>query len=257
MTSAIAVRFMRVEAVAPLRIAMWSGPRNISTAMMRAFENRPDCAVSDEPFYAHYLAATGIDHPMREAVMAAQPTDWRQVVVQVTGPAPGGAPLWYQKHMTHHMIPAVGRDWFPEVAHAFLIRDPRAMAASYAAKREGATAADLGAQLQGELYDEVVARTGREPPVIDAADVLADPERMLALLCAALGIAFDPAMLSWPAGRRESDGIWGEHWYASVWASSGFRAPAAQDIALTPELEAVAASCMPFYERLHGRRLGR
>ena len=156
-----------------LRIAMWSGPRNISTAMMRVFENRPDCAVSDEPFYAHYLAATGIDHPMREAVMATQPTDWRQVVAAITGPAPGGAPLWYQKHMTHHMIPAVGRGWFDRVLHAFLIRDPRAIAASYAAKREGTNAADLGAQLQAELYDAVVAATGREPPVIDADDVLA------------------------------------------------------------------------------------
>ncbi|MDA0952973.1 MAG: HAD family hydrolase [Proteobacteria bacterium] len=240
-----------------LRIAMWSGPRNISTAMMRVFENRPDCAVSDEPFYAHYLAATGIDHPMREAVMATQPTDWRQVVAAITGPAPGGAPLWYQKHMTHHMIPAVGRGWFDRALHAFLIRDPRAIAASYAAKREGTNAADLGAQLQAELYDAVVAATGREPPVIDADDVLADPERLLGLLCTALAVPFHPAMLSWPAGPRDSDGVWGEHWYASVRASTGFRAPPEQEIVLSPELEAVAAACMPFYERLHERRLGR
>ncbi len=239
-----------------LRIAMWSGPRNISTAMMRAFENRPDCAVSDEPFYAHYLAATGIDHPMRKAVIASQPTDWRQVVAEITGPAPGGAPVWYQKHMTHHMIPAVGRGWFDKVTHAFLIRDPRAMAASYAAKREGATAADLGAELQAELYDEVVARTGREPPVIDAADVLKDPRRMLTLLCNALGLGFDEAMLTWPAGRRESDGVWGDHWYASVRASTGFRAPPDREISLTAELQAVADACLPFYERLHARRLG-
>ena len=239
-----------------LRIAMWSGPRNISTAMMRAFENRSDCAVSDEPFYAHYLAATGIDHPMREAVIASQPTDWRRVVKAITGPAPRGAPLWYQKHMTHHMIPAVGRGWFDRVLHAFLIRDPRAMAASYAAKREGANAADLGAQLQAELYDEVVVRTGRQPPVIDAADVLADPERLLGLLCAALAIPFDPAMLSWPAGPRDSDGVWGEHWYASVRASTGFREPPERAVTLTRELQTVADACMPFYERLHARRLG-
>jgi len=237
------------------RIAMWSGPRNISTAMMRAFENRADCAVSDEPFYAHYLAATGIDHPMKEAVIASQPGDWRDVVAEITGPAPGGAAVWYQKHMTHHMIPAVGRNWFNRVDHAFLIRDPRAMAASYGARREGATAADLGAQLQAELHDEVIERTGKAPPVIDAADVLADPQGMLTLLCQALGIAFDPAMLSWPAGRRDSDGVWGQHWYASVWASTGFRAVTAREIALTPALEAVAESCMPFYERLHEKRL--
>lgn len=238
-----------------LRIAMWSGPRNISTAMMRAFENRADCAVSDEPLYAHYLAATGIDHPMAEAVIASQPTDWREVVRDLAGPAPGGAAVWYQKHMTHHMIPAVGRDWFPALRHAFLIRDPREMAASYGAKREGATPADLGAELQAELYDEVVRRTGREPPVVDAADVLTDPRRLLGLLCAALEIPFDEAMLAWPAGRRESDGVWGEHWYASVRASTGFRAPRATETALTPDLAAVADACMPYYERLHARRL--
>ena len=240
-----------------LRIAMWSGPRNISTAMMRSFENRADCVVSDEPLYAHYLAATGIDHPMKEAVIASQPTDWRDVVRHITGPAPGGAGVWYQKHMTHHMIPSVGRDWFGAMRHAFLIRDPRAMAASYAAKREGATAADLGAQLQAELYDEVCARTGSEPPVIDAADVLADPEGMLSLLCGALSIPFDAAMLAWPAGSRDSDGVWGDHWYASVRASTGFAAPRDREIRLGAELEAVADACMPFYARLHARRLRR
>jgi len=146
---------------------MWSGPRNISTAMMRAWENRADTAVSDEPLYAHYLDATGIDHPMREAVIASQPRDWRRVVADITGPAPGGKAIWYQKHMTHHMIPVVGRDWFAGMRHAFLIRDPREMLASYAAKRTHVTASDLGAELQAELYDEVVARTGREPPMSD------------------------------------------------------------------------------------------
>jgi hypothetical protein len=238
------------------RIAMWSGPRNISTAMMRAFENRTGCVVSDEPLYAHYLQATGIDHPMRDAVIASQPTDWRDVVRQITGPAPGGAALWYQKHMTHHMIPAVGRGWLEELENAFLIRDPREMAASYGAKRESATPADLGAELQAEIYDEVVRRTGREPPVIDAADVLRDPRRILTLLCEALEIPFDAAMLSWPAGQRDSDGVWGEHWYASVWASTGFRPYAPRDIELTPELESVAAACEPFYRRLFARRLG-
>jgi len=235
---------------------MWSGPRNISTAMMRSFGNRADCDVSDEPFYAHYLAATGIEHPMRKEVIASQPTDWREVVRVITGPAPGGRPFWYQKHMTHHMIPGVGRDWFGAMNHAFLIRDPRAMAASYGAKREGATAADLGAALQAELYDEVVARTGKEPPVIDAADVLADPRRTLGLLCDALGISFDEPMLAWAPGPRLEDGVWGVHWYAGVWASTGFRAAPAAEVTLTPDLEAVARECMPFYERLHAKRLG-
>jgi Sulfotransferase domain len=238
-----------------VRIAMWSGPRNISTAMMRAWENRPDTAVSDEPLYAHYLDATGIDHPMRDRVIASQPRDWRRVVADITGPVPGGKAIWYQKHMTHHMIPEVGRDWFCDVSHAFLIRDPREMLASYAAKRTEVTAADLGAELQAELYDEVIARTGRPPPVIDAADVLADPRGLLIRLCGALDVPFDEAMLAWPAGPRDTDGVWGAHWYASVEASTGFLPHEARDIELSAEMEAIARACLPFYRRLWERRL--
>jgi len=108
-----------------VRIAMWSGPRNISTAMMRSFENRGDCAVVDEPFYAHYLARTGLDHPARDEVIAAGETDWHDVVAMLTGPVPGGRTVFYQKHMTHHMLPHIGHEWFADVAHVFLIRDPR------------------------------------------------------------------------------------------------------------------------------------
>ena len=238
-----------------VRIAMWSGPRNISTAMMRAWENRSDTAVVDEPLYAHYLNATGIDHPMREAVIASQPRDWRDVVARITGPAPGGKAIWYQKHMTHHMIPAVGRDWFTAVRHAFLIRNPREMLASYAAKRETVTPADLGADLEAELYDEVVARTGREPPVVDAADVLRDPRALLSKLCAALDVPFDEAMLAWPMGRRDTDGVWGAHWYGSVEASTGFLPHAPRAIELPADLEAIAEACRPHYRRLWEKRL--
>jgi len=234
---------------------MWSGPRNISTAMMRAWENRPDTVVVDEPLYAHYLDATGLDHPMREQVIASQPRDWRHVVRRITGPIPGGKAIWYQKHMTHHMIPSVGRDWLSEVRHAFLIRDPREMLASYAAKRESVTPADLGAELEAELYDEVVTRTGDEPPVVDAADVLRNPRGVLVKLCAALGVPFDDAMLAWPAGRRDTDGVWGAHWYASVEASTGFHPHVQRVIDLAPDLEAIAEVCQPPYRRLWERRL--
>jgi hypothetical protein len=234
---------------------MWSGPRNISTAMMRSWENRSDAAVSDEPLYAHYLNATGIDHPMRDEVIASQPRDWRQVVAEITGPVPGGKAIWYQKHMTHHMIPAVGRDWFQAMRHAFLIRDPREMLASYARKRESVTPADLGSEMEAEIYDEVVRLTGQEPPVIDAADVLRDPRAVLTRLCEALEVPFDAAMLSWPSGPRASDGVWGAHWYASVVASTGFRPYEPRPIALSGDQEAIVETCMPPYRRLWERRL--
>ena len=238
-----------------VRIAMWSGPRNISTAMMRAWENRADTKVIDEPFYAHYLKTTGVDHPMRDEILDSQPNNWGEVAGDIVGPGPGGVDIWYQKHMTHHMIPEVGRDWFRHVRHAFLIRDPREMLASYAAKRTDVTPADLGAKLQAELYEEVIERTGRTPPVIDAADVLRDPRAMLQALCAALDVPFDDAMLAWPAGPRATDGVWAAHWYASVEASTGFKPYEPRDIVLTSEQEAIAATCMPPYQRLWERRI--
>ena len=143
-----------------VRIAMWSGPRNISTAMMRAFENRADCAVIDEPFYAHYLKQTQSDHPAREAVIAAGETDWRRVVAALTGPVPDGRRVFYQKHMTHHMLRHIGHDWFGQLSHAFLIRDPRAVLLSYIKSRPDAevTADDIGVPQQAALYDEIAAR---------------------------------------------------------------------------------------------------
>ena len=238
-----------------VRIAMWSGPRNISTAMMRAWENRADTAVSDEPFYAAYLTLTGIDHPMAEEVMASQSRDWRTVAAAITGPAPGGAMIWFQKHMTHHMVPAIGRDWFGSVRHAFLLRDPDEVVASYAEKRESVTPLDLGYELQAELFDEIVARTGVTPPVIAASDVLENPRAALTALCRALDVPFDPAMLAWPAGRRDSDGVWAAHWYASVEASTGFRPWVESDPRLSGEQQAVARACRPAYERLSRHRL--
>lgn len=233
-----------------VRIAMWSGPRNISTAMMRAFGNRSDCFVTDEPLYAHYLQATGIEHPLREEVIASQSTDWREVVRWLSGPVPHGRPVWYQKHMTHHLLDDIGRDWLDRVTNCFLLRDPRAVLASYARKRERVTTADIGILQQAAIFDEVRERSGLVPPVIDAADVLADPRAMLGRLCQAVGIAFDERMLSWPPGPRETDGVWAQHWYGNVLASTGFQPPKPPPVELPPELEAIAAECRPAYERM-------
>ena len=232
-----------------VRIAMWSGPRNISTAMMRAFENRPDCAVVDEPFYAVYRAATGLDHPMRGEVMASQPQDWRAVAESlVEGES---APVCYQKHMTHHMLPGVGLEWTAACRNAFLIRDPAAVLASYVKTRAEVTLADIGVVRQHELFDREADRLGHAPPVVDGADVLADPQRVLGALCAALDIPFRDEMLAWPAGRRASDGVWGPAWYAAVARSTGFEAPErAKAAPLTDDLKRIADPARPHYEAL-------
>lgn len=239
-----------------LRIAMWSGPRNISTAMMRSFENRPDTAVVDEPFYAAYLAATGLDHPMREAVLASQPTDWGAVAAAMAGGAPGGAAVFYQKHMTHHMLPGVDLSWTAACVNAFLIRDPAAVLASYVRKRGEVTLADIGVERQGDLFDRECDRLGRAPPVVEGADVLADPRGTLGRLCTALGIPFSDRMLSWPAGPRDSDGVWAPAWYDAVERSTGFGPPPAEATPDLPDdLRRIADAARPFYERLAAHKL--
>src|SRR5215469_15093828 len=201
----------------PRRIAMWSGPRTVSTALMRSFENRPDTVVVDEPLYGYYLARTGIDHPGRDEIIAAMPTDWRSVLDELTGGTlPDGVRVHYQKHMTHHLLSEIDRAALAGLTHAFLIRDPRQLLTSYARVRSAPTLADLGLEQQAEIFRTFGG------PVIDAADILRDPPAALGALCAALGIAFDPAMLSWPAGPRPTDGVWAPHWYDSVWRSTGF-----------------------------------
>ena len=240
---------------APVRIAMWSGPRNLSTAMMRAFGARPDTAVIDEPFYAAYLARTGIDHPLRAEVLAACETDPDRVAQALAGPVTGGAAIFYQKHMTHHMLEGFDLGWMDRCRHAFLIRAPERVLASYAARRSEVELADTGFVRQAELFDEVSSRDGRAPPVIDAEDVLADPARTLTALCAALDISFDPAMLAWRAGRRATDGVWSPAWYQTVEQSTGFGRPSERPIKLAPRLEMIAAKARPYYERLAGHKL--
>jgi hypothetical protein len=243
----------------PIRIALWSGPRNISTAMMRAFENRSDTAVVDEPFYAAWLAQSGADHPLREVILASQPTEPAVVSAALLGPVPGGRAVFYQKHMAHHMTASMDLSWMAGCRNAFLIRPPEEVLASYAVRRSGAriTLADVGFERQAELFDREAQRLGFAPPVIEARDVLTAPEAALGALCQALGVAFSPAMLAWPAGRRDSDGAWAPAWYDAVERSTGFSAarapPGSAD--LDPVLRPIAEAARPFYDHLATYRL--
>lgn len=234
---------------------MWSGPRNLSTALMRSFGSRADTAVTDEPFYGCYLKATGDPQPMAAEVIAAMDCDWTSVARSLCGPVPGGRPIWYQKHMAHHMEGPVGIEALPGHVHAFLVRDPRRVVASYAAKRTTVRPHHLGLARQRAWFEALADRLGHAPPVVDSADILADPAGTLAALCAALGIAFDTAMLAWAPGRQPTDGIWAAHWYGAVEASTGFGPPEGPLPALTDTQEAVAAACMADYRRLHAARL--
>jgi hypothetical protein len=235
---------------------MWSGPRNVSTAFMRSWGNRDDTFVVDEPFYAHYLRVTGLEHPGRDEVINHQENDWRRVVDSLLAPMPDGVAILYQKQMAHHLLPQMGREWLDAMTHAFLIRDPMPMLASLGEKLGDFDLDATGLPQQVEIFDHVIHRTGRVPPVVDTADLLARPEPVLRALCDALGVPFSDRMLKWPAGPRTTDGVWARYWYDRVERSTGFESPAAEaSVALSPQVAAIEARCRPLYERLREHRL--
>ena len=241
--------------IEPVRIAMWSGPRNISTAMMRAWGNRADTFVVDEPFYAFYLNATGKEHPGGDEVIASGETDWRRVIAQLTGPIPNGKRIFFQKQMAHHLLPEVDREWLGTVTNCFLIRDPGEVITSYIKKREDPALPDLGFMQQAEIFDFVRTRTNSAPPVIDAKDVLENPERMLGLLCAAVGVEFSESMLSWPPGLRETDGVWASHWYGEVAKTTSFQPYRPKEVKVPARLREIHNRCRECYDRLYEYRL--
>jgi len=241
--------------VESVRIAMWSGPRNISTAMMRAWGNRADTFVIDEPFYAFYLSATRKEHPCADEVIASGETDWRKVIAHLTGPIPNGKGIFFQKQMAHHLLPEIDREWLSTVTNCFLIRDPREVIASYIKKREDPALLDLGFMQQAEIFDSVRARTTSVPPVVDARDVLENPKRMLRLVCEAIGVDFSESMLSWPPGLRETDGIWARHWYGEVAKTTSFQPYRPSEAKVPALLQEIHDRCCDCYERLHKHRL--
>jgi hypothetical protein len=238
-----------------IRIAMWSGPRNISTALLRSWGNRADTAVIDEPFYPFYLKATDKQHPGADEVIATGETDWRTVVALLSGPAPKGMKIFFQKHMAHHLLPEIDRQWLVGVTNCFLIRDPADVITSYCKRNDDPALEDLGFVQQAEIFEWICDRTGQIAPVIDAKEVLQDPARTLRLLCDAVGVEFDDAMLSWPAGLRETDGIWAKYWYDEVARSTSFQPYRPKTEQVPERLSEIHARCRQCYERLYRYRL--
>ena len=238
------------------RIAMWCAPRTISTALMRAWENRADTTVIDEPFYAHYLQVTGIDHPVSDEIIAGYETDWRTVARTLSeDPLPEGASIWYQKHMAHHMLDHIELTWLDKLTNCFLIRSPLEVITSYIKVRSQPTLLDLGFPQLLRLFDTVRRNTGSIPPVIDSQDVLEDPRGTLMLLCEAVAVPFSEKMLSWPPGRRDSDGVWAPYWYAAVEKSTGFAPYRPKDEQPPPQLQDLLTQAQEVYQNLYRFRL--
>lgn len=237
-----------------MQIACWSGPRNLSTAMMYSFGARADFGVWDEPFYAAYLHQSGIDHPMRDTILAANETDPNAVAARCAAADPDGHPHFYQKHMCQHMLDRFDLDWVDTARHVFLIRHPARVLASYAKKREDPTLMDIGFVQQSQLFEDLHVR-GLNPVVIDSFDIRQDPQTSLTTLCDVLGIPFDPAMLAWPKGGHASDGVWASHWYGAVRDSTGFAGPEGPLPNLDPELQRICDDAFPHYEAMKARAI--
>jgi Sulfotransferase domain len=237
------------------RIAMWSGPRNISSAMMRAWGNRPDTFVCDEPLYAHYLLNTRVPHPGVDEVIRSQENDWRKVVAWLTEFEPPGKTVFYQKHMTHHLLPQIDRAWLERVTNVFLIREPREVVTSFVKVAGEPRLQDTGLPQQLEIFDWIRSRTGKTPPVVDARDVLNNPAQTMRLLCASLGLEFTEAMLSWPPGPRETDGIWAKYWYDSLLKTTSFQPYKPKDDPVPPRLAGLLEEAEEIYNKLYVHRL--
>jgi hypothetical protein len=239
----------------PKRLAMWSGPRNLSTAMMYAFAQRDDCEVWDEPFYAAYLSTTGIEHPLGDAIVAAGDIDPKTVTQKCCLSGPENKPLFYQKHMTQHMIPEFDRAWVLEQHNVFLIRHPARVLASYAAKRDNPTLNDIGFIQQMELIDLLITETGQAPLIVDSADIRNNPEAMLTAICAQVGIPFYAEMLTWAKGGNSQDGAWAPHWYSAVWNSSGFAGPEKSMPNVADSMQDVYQPAKRIYDRMSEMKL--
>jgi len=236
-------------------IAMWSGPRNISTALMRSFENRSDCFVSDEPFYSYFLYKTGLKHPLSDEVINSGLIHYDKIIKYITGPIPSSKNIWYQKHMAHHILEGENIDWIKNMKNCLLIRHPSDVILSYSKKNEINNIQQLGYLQQIEIYKMLTKELGISPIIIDAQDLLMEPKKMLIEICEILRIKFDKKMLSWPLGSRKTDGVWGKHWYKQVEASTEFKSYIQTSRIIPPKYQSLYDECIQCYNFLYQNRI--
>jgi len=234
---------------------MWSGPRNISTAMMRSWGSRSDTFVIDEPYYAHYLSQNELDHPGRDEVIQEGELDSEKVSRRLVNDTKDSCSIYYQKHITHHLLDSIDREWMKSVVNCFLIRDPKDMIISYSKVHPDLNMHLLGLEEQNEIFEYVKNVAGEVPPVIDAKDVLMNPRDILGKFCDKIGVIFSEEMLSWSRGPRDTDGNWGKYWYKNVVNSTGFNE-------YKPKMEEVPdryldlyEGCYKLYKNLHDLRI--
>ena len=233
------------------KIAMWSGPRNISTAMMRSFENREDTYVIDEPFYAYYLKKTNLNHPLRQEVISSQESRLNNIIESITGLIPNNKMIWYQKHMVHHIPRNINMDWVKSFENCFLIRHPKDVIISYSKRNSINGIGDLGYIHQKYLFQKIKKITGKYPSVFDSKDILLNPKKYLKIMCNDFKIDFSEKMLDWPKGPRETDGVWASYWYKNVMNSTSFNIYKESKKKFPPKYNYLLEECLPYYEYLY------
>ncbi|MBT4283952.1 MAG: HAD family hydrolase [Rhodobacteraceae bacterium] len=232
-----------------MKIAAWSGPRNLSTAMMYSFGSRSDTIISDEPFYASYLKATNLEHPMRAKILESQSNNPHEIIESCNGPIPLSKGLWYQKHMCTHILDNISLTWAEKYTNIFLIRHPSRVISSYERKRENPTIDDIGFKQQLKIFNSLGG------VVIESSDILKSPEKTLKTLCRHINIKFESRMLSWSKGGHKDEGVWGEHWYNSVHLSSSFGPPEGPIPKLSKKLIELYEEAIPIYEKLSSHKI--
>ena len=236
------------------KIAMWSGPRNMSTVLMRSFSSRPDCKVVDEPFYAAYLLATGAKHPLRDSIIESQSTN-AKIISKECIEGNSSKKIEYQKHMTHHMIKAFDRSFIYKLSNVFLIRSPEKVVKSLGLKLQNYQLKDTGFPQQLELFQMIADKQGFAPPVINADDLCNHPKNGLKALCISLGIEYFESMLRWSKGPHENDGVWGQYWYRSVNESTGFEKTNKKILPSTSAEKKLIEKATPSYETISNYKI--
>lgn len=229
------------------RICLWSSPRNISTAMMYSFAQRPDTIVFDEPLYAHYLRVTGVIHPGQEEILASQENDGNKVVHELMLGS-FDKPVAFFKQMTHHLV-ELNEDFLSQMKNILFIRDPKQIISSYAQVRPDVNMQDIGIEKQWQLFQQLTAND-QHCVVLDSNEILKSPEKVLTELCNAIDIPFYEAMLHWPAGPKTEDGVWAKYWYDNVHKSTGFEKQATSSRTLPEYLEPLYNDSKKYYDQL-------
>ncbi len=235
-------------------ICLWSGPRNVSTALMYSFRQRSDTRVVDEPLYGHFLRVSGADHPAALDVMNHMDCDGDRVMRRLLISEDDERPVQFLKQMAHHLV-AIDEQFLAATTNVLLIRDPAEMLPSLINQIPEPTIRDTGLKRQWQLYEALLLRGEHHPPVLDARELLLDPRGVLRKLCAILDLTFEPAMLAWPPGPKPEDGVWAPHWYHNVHISSGFSEYRSKNQPLPSRLAALREECDHYYQRLYAHSL--